>query len=101
MNKTVRLAFIVCLLTVAVTLVVVTVTASLPARANTLAARADYTFPAGIELVPMGAGQPDYISRREAYKALWAGIYRRDDQSWMAVAASEAVVKADSSPFLR
>jgi len=89
MNKAVRLAFIVCLLACATVLVIVTVIASRPARANSPAARADYTFPTSVELVPMGAGQPDYISRREAYKALWAGIYRRDDQSWMAVAASE------------
>ena len=41
------------------------------------------------KLVPLGSGQPDSFSRREAYKALWAGIYRRDDLGWMAVAAND------------
>jgi len=91
MNKTMRLALIACLLTFAAALVMAAMVAGQSARANAqrLAAHTDYTFPTGVELVKMGVGQPDYLSRREAYKALWAGIYQRDDLDWMAIAAND------------
>jgi len=89
MNKTSRLALIACLLVAAAALVTVSMFAGQPARAVSPAVRTDYILAPGIQLVPLGSGQPNSLLRREAYKALWAGIYRRDDLGWMATAAND------------
>ena len=59
---------------------------SLPLRA----APARYDFPAGEILTPLGAGQPDNIKRRDAYKELWHALYHCDhpDLAWTAVTAT-------------
>ena len=47
-------------------------------------------FPAGETLTPLGAGQPDDLQRRNAYKALWHALYHHDhpDLAWSAVAST-------------
>ena len=54
------------------------------------AAPARYDFPAGETLTPLGAGQPDDLERRNAYKALWHALYHYDhpDLAWTAVTAT-------------
>ncbi|MCX7682726.1 MAG: hypothetical protein N2508_12315, partial [Anaerolineae bacterium] len=55
---------------------------SLPLRA----APARQDFPAGATLIPLGAGQPDDLSRRNAYKALWHALYEGPPPlAWTAV----------------
>ncbi|MCX7854872.1 MAG: hypothetical protein N2556_02650, partial [Anaerolineae bacterium] len=55
---------------------------SLPLRA----APARQDFPAGASLIPLGAGQPDDLSRRNAYKALWHALYEGPPPlAWTAV----------------
>ena len=89
MNKTSRLALIACLLISAAAWVTVSMFAGRLARAISPAAHIDTTFAPGMQLVPLGSGQPDNFARREAYKALWAVIYRRDDLGWMAITAND------------
>jgi hypothetical protein len=59
---------------------------SLPLRA----APTNYAFPAGETLTPLGAGQPDELQRRNAYKELWHRLYTHDrpDLAWTAVTAT-------------
>ncbi|MBC7227875.1 MAG: hypothetical protein H5T61_11700 [Thermoflexales bacterium] len=58
---------------------------SLPLRA----APARHDFPAGATLIPLGAGQPDDLSRRNAYKALWHALYDGPPPlAWTAVTAT-------------
>jgi len=47
-------------------------------------------FSAGETLTPLGAGQPDDLQRRNAYKSLWHALYHHDhpDLSWSAVNAT-------------
>lgn len=54
------------------------------------AAPADYPFTAGEKLTPLGAGQTDMFSRRNAYKALWHALYHHDhpDLAWTAITAT-------------
>lgn len=80
---------------------------SLPLRA----APARHDFPAGATLVPLGAGQPNDLARRNAYKELWHALYTHDhpDLAWTAVTATVdgtdyvpgAVVGDLQGPFLR
>ncbi len=67
-------------------LIAVILAFSLPLRA----APTDYEFPAGATLTPLGAGQPDDLSRRNAYKELWHALYHHDhpDLAWTAVTAT-------------
>ena len=62
------------------------------------AAPARYDFPAGEILTPLGAGQPDDVARRNAYKDLWHTLYHDDhpDLAWTAVTAT--VNSADYGP---
>jgi hypothetical protein len=55
-----------------------------------LAAPTRYDFPAGKTLTPLGAGQADAISRRNAYKSLWNALYHHDhpDLAWTAATAT-------------
>ncbi len=58
---------------------------SLPLRA----APSDYEFPAGATFTPLGAGQPDDLARRNAYKALWRALYSGPPPlAWTAVTAT-------------
>ena len=61
-------------------------TLSLPLQA----APTCYDFPAGRVLTPLGAGQPDHLQRRNAYKDLWHALYHHDhpDLAWTAVTAT-------------
>lgn len=54
------------------------------------AAPARTDFPAAMPLIPIGAGQPDDLSRRNAYKELWHALYAHDhpDLAWTAVTAT-------------
>lgn len=55
---------------------------SLPLRA----APARHDFSTGTTLIPLGAGQPDDLSRRNAYKALWHALYEGPPPlAWTAV----------------
>jgi len=47
-------------------------------------------FPPGQTLTPLGAGQPDDLQRRNAYKALWHTLYEHDEipLAWTAVTAT-------------
>jgi len=62
------------------------------------AAPLQYDFQAGETLSPLGAGQPDDLQRRNAYKALWHALYNNDhpDLAWTAVTAT--VNGADYAP---
>ena len=54
------------------------------------AASPQYEAPAGQTVVPLGAGQPDVVRRRNAYEALWHRLYYGDhpDLAWTAVTAT-------------
>jgi hypothetical protein len=54
------------------------------------AATADYQFPSGERLTPLGAGQTDVIERRNAYKELWHALHHHNhpDLAWTAVTAT-------------
>ncbi|MGC8947360.1 MAG: hypothetical protein ACP5N6_14520 [Anaerolineae bacterium] len=66
---------------------------SLPLRA----APSDYEFPAGATLIPLGAGQPNDLARRNAYKELWRAFYNGPPSlAWTAVTAT--VDSTDYSP---
>ena len=64
----------------------------------TRAAPSRYDFAAGQTLTPLGAGQPDTLQRRNAYKGLWQALYHDDhpDLAWTAVTAT--VNGADYAP---
>ena len=50
------------------------------------AARPQYDAPAGETLTPLGAGQPNDLARRNAYKALWHDLYHHHPAlAWTAV----------------
>ena len=54
------------------------------------AAPARYDFSPGETITPLGAGQPDDLQRRNAYKDLWRSLYHDDhpDLAWSAVTAT-------------
>ena len=84
MKPSFRLSLIVALALGGVALLLVTLSPSLRA------APARYDFPAGETLTPLGAGQPDDLQRRNAYKELWRALYHDDhpDLAWSAVTAT-------------
>ncbi len=91
-KSTIHLSFVFLLGIGAVALLLIALAA--PLRA----APTRYDFPAGETLTPLGAGQPDDLPRRNAYKTLWHALYHHDhsDLAWTAVTAS--VNSADYSP---
>ncbi len=91
-GRTFRLAAVVLL--GAGTVVLLLLALSSPLRAAST--RCD--FSAGERLTPLGAGQPDDLQRRNAYKALWHALYHHDhpDLAWSAVTAN--VNGTDYSP---
>jgi hypothetical protein len=63
-------------------------TAPSSARAVPPSASPALAYPPGQHIVPFGAGQPDALSRREAYKALWQAIYDRLPLAWTAISTT-------------
>lgn len=62
------------------------------------AAPAHYDAPAGETLTPLGAGQPNDLARRNAYKELWRALYHDDHPALAWTAVTVTVDGSDYGP---